>query len=102
SYGACRESDPDLVERILVQIASLELTLRSASIGSTQASRSDVVGMAGGARLPGVFRMQIAALDAWLYALDGDRANAYRNIRVAEDLAPTPPWRMWALANRAN
>ncbi|HWT06293.1 MAG TPA: sigma factor-like helix-turn-helix DNA-binding protein, partial [Xanthomonadales bacterium] len=99
----CRERDPDLVERILVQIASLELTLRSATVCGTQESRSDVVAIpAGGSRIPGTFRMQIAALDAWLYALDGDRANAYRCVRVAEDLAPTTPWRMWALANRAN
>jgi DNA-binding CsgD family transcriptional regulator/tetratricopeptide (TPR) repeat protein len=103
SYQTCRERDPDLVERILVQIASLELTLRSAAVAGTQASRSDAARISdAGARVPGVFRMQIAALDAWLYALDGDRASAYRNVRVAEDLAPTVPWRMWALANRAN
>jgi DNA-binding CsgD family transcriptional regulator/tetratricopeptide (TPR) repeat protein len=103
SYGACRERDPDLVERILVQIASLELTLRSGVVRGTHASRADIVRMpASAARACGIFRMQIAALDAWLYAFDGDRPNAYRNVRVAEDLAPTVPWRMWALANRAN
>jgi len=103
SYHTCRERDPDLVERILVQIASLELTLRSATVVGTQASRSDVTRTTeAGRRIPGVFRMQIAALDAWLYALDGDRANAYRNGRLAEDFAPTKPWRMWALATRAN
>lgn len=52
--------------------------------------------------MPSIFRMQTAALDAWLYAFDGDQSSAYRNVRVAEDLAPTLPWRMWALSNRAN
>jgi DNA-binding CsgD family transcriptional regulator len=45
--------------------------------------------------------MQIAALDAWLFAFDDDSLNAYHQVRLAEDLAPNPAWRVFALANRA-
>ncbi len=51
---------------------------------------------------PGSGRTQIAALDAWLYTLDGDKQQAYRSVRIAEDLAPNSAWRMWALAGRAS
>jgi len=103
AYRACRERDADLVLRIIVQIAALEVTLRSATIAGTHALAD------GGGRyvddaaaeVPGVFRMEIAALDAWLYAFDGDRKKAYRKVRVAERLAPNDAWRVWALANRA-
>lgn len=105
AYNGCRERDRNLLERIVVQIASLEVTLRSArSLGSHVMPQEltripEVPGMP---RVPGVFRMQIAALDAWLYAFDDEKANAYRRVRIAEDLAPSAAWRVWALANRAN
>jgi len=99
AYGDCRERDSDLLERIVVQIASLEVTLRGANVRGTHVERRPEPS---NGHVPGVFRMQIAALDAWLFAFDGDQANAYRHVRRAEDLAPAPAWRVWALANRAN
>ena len=104
-YRTCRERDADLVERIVVQIAALEVALRSAAVCGTHNLPPDI-----GTRVaevqpdrerPGVFRMQIASLDSWLYAFDGDRAAAYRYARLAEHLAPDSAWRLWALANRA-
>jgi ATP/maltotriose-dependent transcriptional regulator MalT len=103
AYRACRERDADLVLRIIVQIAALEVALRSATVAGTHALPD------GGGRyvddsaadVPGVLRMEIAALDAWLYAFDGDRKKAYRRVRVSERLAPNDAWRVWALANRA-
>jgi len=103
SYARCRERDPDLAERIMVQIASLELTLCSRTVPGTHRMRAESsISDAGTRGVPGVFRMHVSALDAWLSALDGDRERAYRRARVAERLAPTAPWRAWALATRAN
>jgi DNA-binding CsgD family transcriptional regulator/tetratricopeptide (TPR) repeat protein len=103
AYRACRERDADLVLRIVVQIAALEVTLRSATIVGTHAlpDGSGRYQDDPAADVPDVFRMQIAALDAWLYAFDGDRKKAYRKIRVAERLSPNDAWRVWALSNRA-
>jgi DNA-binding CsgD family transcriptional regulator len=99
-YDKCKERDQNLLERISVQIASLEVTFRSATISGTHA-RTDP-GEVVADRTPGVLRMQIAAMNAWLHAFDDDeRPNAYRQARIAEDLAPNPAWRMWALGNRA-
>ncbi len=104
SYARCRERDPDLAERIVVQIASLEATLRSRAVAGTHRLRSDECSIpdAGTRGLPGVFRMQIAALDAWLFAFEDDRRGAYRSVRAARRLAPTQAWCVWALANTAN
>jgi DNA-binding CsgD family transcriptional regulator len=101
-YRSCQETDADLVERIVVQVASLEVTLRSAKVLGTHTLPPELarVGNSGRARAS-VFRMEIAALDAWLYAFDDDRRNAYYKVRLAEDLAPNPAWRVFALANRA-
>lgn len=60
AYNGCRERDRNLLERIVVQIASLEVTLRSArSLGSHVMPQEltripEVPGMP---RVPGVFRM---------------------------------------------
>jgi len=104
AYHTCTERDLDALERIVHQIASLEVTLRSATVRGTHARRAEVARPADarGRRAPGSGRTQIAALDAWLYTLDGERADAYRAIRIAEDLAPTAAWRVWALAGRAS
>jgi DNA-binding CsgD family transcriptional regulator/tetratricopeptide (TPR) repeat protein len=104
SYDQCRERDFNLLERIVVQIASLEVTLRSNAVGATHmlAPGAEHEAEARARRIPGVLRMQIMAMDAWLYAFDDDQTKAYRQVRIAEDLAPNTAWRMWALANRAN
>jgi DNA-binding CsgD family transcriptional regulator len=104
SYGRCRERDPDLAERITVQIASLELTLRSRAVPGTHRFRSAGASIsdAGTRGVAGGFRVPIAVLDGWLYTFDDDRERAYRCARVAERLVPSQSWRVWALANRAN
>ncbi len=104
AYRLCHERDVDLAERLVHQIASLEVTLRSAQIPGTHSLPSDEgrIGSAVRRGVPGSGRTQIAALDAWLYTLDGNKQQAYRCVRVAEDLAPTTAWRMWALAGRAS
>lgn len=101
-YRTCRERDQDLVELIVVQIAAFEVNLRSATILGTHTLPPEV-----GTRIvildvPGVSRMQLASLDSWLYAFDGDHAQAFQLARLAERLAPTPAWSVWALANRAH
>ena len=103
AYRSCRERDADLVERIVVQIAALETALRSAAVGGTHALPPEIgrIGDGTAAGVPSVFRMETAALDAWLFAFDGDRAGAYRSVRVAQALAPDARWRVWALAHRA-
>ena len=104
TYWRCRERDAFLAETIVLQIASLEVTLRSASVPGSHASaegrRTRGVGESEPATcsLP---RLQTIVLDAWLYAHDGDAANAYRRMRLATELAPNPAWRAWALAGRA-
>jgi DNA-binding CsgD family transcriptional regulator len=101
-YRACRERDQDLAELIVVQIAAFEVNLRSATVHGTHMLPPDV-----GTRIvtlhePGISRMQLASLDSWLYAFDGDQGRAFELARLAQNLAPTPAWRVWALANRAN
>ena len=94
-----------MVERIVVQIAALEVALRSASVSGTHDLPAEagtrVAEVKAAQSRPGVLRMQIASLDSWLYAFDGDRSAAYRYARIAEHLAPGCAWRLWALANRA-
>ncbi|MBV8368120.1 MAG: hypothetical protein JO036_04180 [Candidatus Eremiobacteraeota bacterium] len=102
AYWKCRERDDDLVGRIALQISTYELALRSATVAGTHDMPpglarvpDDCVGV------PVTFRLQMAAFDAWLYALDGERRAAYDMVRRSENLAPTNAWRVWALANRA-
>jgi DNA-binding CsgD family transcriptional regulator len=104
TYWRCREHDTFLAETIVLQIASLEVTLRSAGVPGSHTSsegrrtRSFGEGEPQTCSLP---RLQTIVLDGWLYAHDGDAANAYRQMRLAAELAPTPAWRAWALAGRA-
>jgi DNA-binding CsgD family transcriptional regulator/tetratricopeptide (TPR) repeat protein len=103
AYRACRERDTALVEQILVQIATLEAQLRSAAVSGSYQDAS-------ARRVPGdVFRSstslgrsQIAWLDAWQFAHDGDARSALRSMREAESVAPTPAWMVFALAGRAS
>jgi DNA-binding NarL/FixJ family response regulator len=102
-YRACRERDLDLAFRVVVQIAALEVSLRSASVLGTHALPDDAGRFIDDPtpNTPNVFRMEIAALDAWLFALDGDRRRAYQKARLAVRLAPNEAWRVWALATCA-
>jgi DNA-binding CsgD family transcriptional regulator/tetratricopeptide (TPR) repeat protein len=102
AYRACRERDPNLAEQILVQLATLEAQLRSAAVSGSHREVS-------ARRVPGdVFRApaslercQVAWLDAWQYANDGDARGALHCMREAESVAPAPAARVFALAGRA-
>ena len=104
AYWRCRERDSDLAETAVLEIVSLELMLRSRSVRGTHTvpdrrkvrDRWDA-----SPAVASVAAMQIIAGDAWLYALDGDRDTAFRKMRIADELAPAPAWRVWALAVRA-
>jgi DNA-binding CsgD family transcriptional regulator len=104
AYWRCRERDSDLVEMAVLQIVSLELMQRSRSVPGTHATpdrrkvrdRWDASPV-----VASVAAMQIVAGDAWLFAHDGDRDTAFRKMRLAEEMAPAPAWRVWALAARA-
>lgn len=102
-YRACQERDADLALRIIVQIAALEVALRSATIAGTHAlpNNKGRYDDDPAAETPDVFRMEIAALDAWLFAFDGENRRAYQLVRCAERMAPNDAWRVWALANCA-
>jgi DNA-binding CsgD family transcriptional regulator/tetratricopeptide (TPR) repeat protein len=104
TYDSCSAKDQALVEMIVVQIATLEVALQSKDIVGTHA-----LPMSAGTRLPietgtnssDEYRAVTATMDAWLYAFEGDRSNAYRMVRHAESVAPDRAWRIWVLANRA-
>lgn len=104
TYWRCRERDAFLAETIVLQIASLEVTLRSASVPGTHAGAEARRTRPFGESEPetcSLPRLQTIVLDGWLYAHDGDAGNAYRHMRLATELAPSPPWRAWALTERA-
>lgn len=103
-YRLCHERDGLLADQTVLQVASLELTLRSAGEPGTHRTfearrirpwEPDLSGSCSTACL------QRMALDGWLYALDGDSASAFALMRQADDLAPTAAWHAWALAQRA-
>ncbi len=104
AYWRCRQRDADLAEMTVHEIAALELMLRSASVRGTHAvtdrrrirDRWDAA-----PESPSVTRLQTYAVDAWLFAHDGDRDTAFRKMRRAEEMAPAAAWRVWALAGRA-
>jgi DNA-binding winged helix-turn-helix (wHTH) protein/DNA-binding CsgD family transcriptional regulator len=101
AYFRCSQRDTDLLGRIVLQISMLELALRSAALAGSHdlpAALSRLPQDAGPAL--GVYQFRIAAYDAWLYALDGDKRRAYDLGRLSESFAPTDGWRLWARANR--
>ena len=103
AYAACSEHDGDLAAQIELQVASLELTLLSREVPGSH-TLPDARRIANGSFARSVAtatRMQIRALDAWLSAHDGEAERALELMQAAEDLAPTPAWRVWALAGRA-
>ncbi len=105
AYWRCAERDADLAEMIVHQIAGLEIVLRSRTVHGTHAvpDRRRV-------RDPwdttpdaaSVTRLKTFGVDAWLFALDGDRDTAFRKIHQAEQMAREAAWRVWALAGRAS
>jgi tetratricopeptide (TPR) repeat protein len=104
AYRSCRERDTDLAEVIVLEIANLEHMLLSARIRGTHDVPSGRNFQASSELQPSstsASRVQTAACDAWLYAHDGDRANAFRMMRLAEQLAPNEHWHVWSLAGRA-
>lgn len=108
AYQSCAQLDADLAEAIVVQIASLEVSLLSNRIrgthpqpGAPDRRRTWAFGISP-PTAPSLARMQIAELDAWLCIHDGDKDGALRLARQAQDLAPSTPWLVWALANRSS
>ncbi len=101
TYHSCRERDADLRDRIESQIAILEVSIRSKHVSGSHTLPAERLPEETPRNVPGILRLQEAAMDAWLFAFDGDRRNAYHRVRVSEDLAINETWRLWALANRA-
>jgi DNA-binding CsgD family transcriptional regulator len=103
AYRSCRERDGDLIEQILVQVATLEAQLRGGSVAESYRTPS-LRRVPGDAFRPGasVARCQVASVDAWQYALDGDAQAALRCMRAVVSAAPTEPWKVFGLAGRAS
>jgi DNA-binding CsgD family transcriptional regulator len=94
--------DRNLEEQLELDVAMLELALRSQQVPGThhrrrRESEKALVDISARSRA----KMQIASVDAWLYALEGDQRTAYALVRRSVAFAPTPAWRVWAVANRA-
>lgn len=102
AYWHCRHRDRELIEMTVLEVAALELQLRSKSVHGTHrtARRVTDVPCAGGTRATAA-RLQTFAADAWLYALDGDATDAFRMMREADAMASSEPWRVWTLSGRA-
>jgi len=103
AYSRCRERDVVLASNILVQIASLEQTARSAGVpGSHRAARGRTLpGATFGPAVASPTRVRLHYHDAWLFALDGNDVDAFRMMQTAEQSAPTPAWQVCARAGRA-
>jgi len=96
------ERNRDLEEQLELQVAMLELALRSPQVpGTHHRRRREAETSLAEISVRSRAKMQIAVVDAWLYALEGDQRSAYALVRRSVALAPTPAWRVWAVANRA-
>src|SRR5580658_3451589 len=96
------ERDPDVEAQLELEVAMLELALRSQEVpGTHHRRRREAEKWLAEISVRSRAKMQIASVDAWLYALDGDQPAAYALVRRSVAFAPTPAWRVWALANRA-
>jgi tetratricopeptide (TPR) repeat protein/DNA-binding CsgD family transcriptional regulator len=105
AYRPCRERDTDLAEVTVYEIANLEQMLLSSRVHGTHDLAWGRLFQRPTGPLPhhkSVAAMQTAVFDAWLYAHNGDRANAFRMMRSAGRLAPNEYWTVWSLAERAN
>lgn len=95
-YQTCRERDTDLLHRIVVQIASLEVALRSAKLpGTHTGSGRGMLAPRPDTKPPAAlseFRMVTAAMDAWLFAFDGEKKDAYRRARLSQNLDDVRLW----------
>ncbi len=103
-YKRCRERDESLVEQIVLQVASLELTLRSVSEPGSHRALEARHARPWEPALPGsssTASAQRMALDGWLHALDGNAVEALALMRRASEFAPTTAWHVWTLAQRA-
>ncbi len=102
TYNRCHDRDTLLVAKIILQIANLEQSLRSSKVLGSHAAPSSrtFVGDRFWRTKPSFERMRTLQMDGWLYALDGDGPEAFRCLREAEELAPSSPWKVGAIANR--
>jgi DNA-binding NarL/FixJ family response regulator len=101
AYGACRERDGDMAASILLQVASLESTLRSSrELGTHDARSARRIPGAESFAAPGAreLRALTAYVDAFLFANDGDADTALSKFAEAEALAPTDGFRAWVLS----
>jgi DNA-binding NarL/FixJ family response regulator len=104
AYWRCRERDTDLVEIAVLDIAALELMLRSSAVRGSHdmPDRRRVRDRwEASPAVSSVAAQSIVISDAWLFAHDGDRDTAFRKMRLAEEMAPVPAWRVFGLATRA-
>jgi DNA-binding NarL/FixJ family response regulator len=103
AYWRCRHRDRELIEVTVLEIASLELTLRSKGVPGSHAHAESrrVHDDTAAPPAPTIARMQTFACDAWLYALDGDTRAAYQLMREASKIPTAPAWQVWTLAGRA-
>ncbi len=104
AYVRCRERDLDLATMILQQTASLEQTLRSATVRGTHRSTRGARTLPGSAFptiTPTTQFLRLCYDDGWLFALDGDLSTALAKLREAEEASTTPAWRVWARATSA-
>jgi DNA-binding CsgD family transcriptional regulator len=99
-YAHCRGRDLGLATQIICQIAALEMNLRSARVPGTHAVTNGRVipGTSFGPAIATSARMALLTADAWLFAHDGDHVTAFRKAYDAIRIAPTPAWRVRALA----
>ncbi|HTW83457.1 MAG TPA: helix-turn-helix domain-containing protein [Candidatus Sulfotelmatobacter sp.] len=98
-----RGGDRDDVAEALYHsnITQLELVLRSAEVRDTRpVRRRSALDYTASKRMRFLGHITFG-MDAWLAALDGDRAEALRLSRRAVDLADSPARLVWALGQRA-
>ena len=103
AYALCRGRDLDLATQIILQIASLEMNLRSAKVSGSHVETNGrtIPGTSFGPAIATSTRMLLLSADAWLYALDGNKKAAFRKVSDGICIAPTPAWRVRALASGA-
>ncbi len=102
AYRRCHERDNDLAATIRLQIGVLETQLRSKHLtGSHRESRVLRVPADARSLELSASRCASAYLDAIQFAHDGNSRAAISKARDCMRLAPTAPWRIYALIVRA-
>ncbi len=98
AYARCRGRDLGLATQIIYQVAFLEMNLRSAKIQGSHAGGRTIPGTPFGPAIATSTKMLLLTADAWLFAHDGNRTSAFRKVHDAIRTAPSPAWRVRALA----